>query len=213
MKYLISILLLTSLWGVTAKAQHLNVITYNLRGDNATDVGNLWADRKLMVVSQFEKYQPDIVGLQETLPSMAGYLIDTLPRFDSIGFDAGIQVGLLYNTQRLTLLSHGHFYLSETPDVPGKGWDAKFARMCIWAKFTDQVTDLDFYVFCSHFDHVGTVARTNSVQLILQKINEIAGTTPTLFMGDLNTTQWDPNYITLNNSVLKEATLQPSRMA
>ena len=206
MKYLISILLLTSLWGAAAKAQHLNVITYNLRGDNATDVGNLWADRKLMVVSQFEKYKPDIIGLQETLPSMAGYLIDTLPRFDSIGFDAGIQVGLLYNTQRLMLQSHGHFYLSATPDVPGKGWDAKFARMCVWAKFNDQVTNLEFYVFCSHFDHVGTVARTNSVQLILQKINEIAGTAPTLFMGDLNTTQWDANYITLNNSVLLKDT-------
>ena len=206
MRFLLLLLLTTSLIGVSVKAQNLNVMTYNLRGDNATDTGNLWEDRKLMVVTQLNKYKPDVIAFEETLASMAGYLRDTLTRYDTLGFVPNLYVGLMYNTQRLTLQTRGSFYLSATPDVPSVGWDAKFARMCIWAKFMDQLTGQSFYAFATHFDHVGTVARTNSVTLILQKINDIAGTTPTLFMGDLNTSQYDANYITLNNSTLLKDT-------
>src|SRR5690606_37337883 len=75
-------------------------------------------------------------------------------------------------------------------------------RICNWASFKDKTTGLVFYAFNSHFDHQGTLARTNSTALVLQKISEIAGNSPSILMGDLNFHQNNVNYITLNNSNL-----------
>jgi endonuclease/exonuclease/phosphatase family metal-dependent hydrolase len=184
---------------VAGYSQTLTVCTFNLRGDDPNDVGNLWADRKLLVKAQIEKYQFDLVGLQETKAAMAGYIKSVLPRFDSLGIFNDATTGMLYNTERLLLQNHGHFWLSPTPDSMSKGWDAKFKRACVWAQFKDRKTGLNFYAFNTHFDHVGVVARTNSVVLVRQKIAQLAGATPTIFMGDLNISQYDSNYIVLNN--------------
>ncbi|TZF83795.1 hypothetical protein FW774_10030 [Pedobacter sp. BS3] len=130
MKSTISAIIIFCLYLLQAKGQDLVVASYNLRGHVATGIGNLWEDRKLLVVNLIEKYQFDIIGLQETEADMAGYLINTLPRFDSIGVFTKIPTGILYNKNRLTLQNSGHFWLSATPDTESKGWDAKFERIC-----------------------------------------------------------------------------------
>ncbi|BAV04075.1 Por secretion system C-terminal sorting domain-containing protein [Filimonas lacunae] len=199
----LSLLFLFVIGVITAGySQQLTVGTFNLRGDFVTDTGNLWTDRKLLVKAQIDKYQFDILGLQETLPAMAGYLVGALPRFDSLGMFSQVNIGILYNTERVLLQSSGQFWLSPTPDVESIGWDAKFKRACIWARFKDRKTSQEFYVFNTHFDHVGAVARTNSAALVLQRIASIAGNTPAMFMGDLNATQYDSIYTSLNNAGL-----------
>jgi endonuclease/exonuclease/phosphatase family metal-dependent hydrolase len=87
------------------------------------------------------------------------------------------------------LLQSGDFWLSETPDKPGKGWDATCCnRICSWAKFKDLNTKKDFFFFNVHFDHQGVEARRQSGYLMVKKIKEIAGNALTICTGDFNST-------------------------
>ena len=65
------------------------------------------------------------------------------------------------------------FWLSETPDKPGFGWDAVCNRTVTWIKLKDKITKKTFYVFDTHFDHRGNKAREESAKLILKSIKEI----------------------------------------
>lgn len=78
--------------------------------------------------------------------------------------------------------------MSETPDVMSKGWDAAFRRMCVWTKLYDQQTKVAFFVFCTHFDHMGIKARAESAKLVVAKVKTIVGNSPVLVVGDLNST-------------------------
>jgi endonuclease/exonuclease/phosphatase family metal-dependent hydrolase len=101
---------------------------------------------------------------------------------------------------RFQLLDKGDFWLSQTPEKPGFGWDSKFNRICSWVKLRDKKSQKEFYVFNAHYDHQGMVARVESSKLVLEKIKLIAGTAPVVFMGDLNggrDTDW---YLQLANS-------------
>ena len=72
-----------------------------------------------------------------------------------------------------------------------RSWDAAFNRVCTYALFKDKKTKSFFWIFNTHLDHVGEVARTKGIQLILTKI-ELLNSKKYLviFMGDFNS---EPN--------------------
>ena len=187
-------------------AQKINIATYNLRYANTTDVGNLWTERKGAVVDLIQYHQFDIFGVQEAVKLQLEDLKIALPSFDyyGVGRDDGQSAGehssIFYKKERFTLLDKGDFWLSQTPEKPGFGWDAKFNRICSWVKLSDKRTKKIFFVFNAHYDHQGMVAREESSKLVLSKIQLIAGESPVVFMGDLNggrDTNW---YLLLANS-------------
>src|SRR5690606_27625292 len=89
-----------------------------------------------------------------------------------------------------TLLNTGTFWLSETPEEPSKGWDAAFNRVVTWGQFESIHFGERFYVFNTHFDHVGIEARINSAELIKNKIQEMTNNfnDPVILTGDFNLT-------------------------
>ena len=104
------------------------------------------------------------------------------------GEDAGEHSAIFYKTSRFDLLDKGNFWFSETPDVPGKGWDATCCnRICSWGKFRDKESGQGVLFFNSHYDHQGKVARRESSKLLIARIKQIAGTDATVFAtGDFN---------------------------
>ena len=105
------------------------------------------------------------------------------------GKQAGEHSAILYKKDRFAVIDSGNFWLSETPDKPGLGWDAVCCnRICSWAKFSDKLTGKKFYVFNVHFDHQGVVARKESGKLMVSKIKEIAKDAPVICTGDFNST-------------------------
>ncbi|MBX3255286.1 MAG: endonuclease/exonuclease/phosphatase family protein [Chitinophagaceae bacterium] len=172
----------------------LTIATYNIRYDNAGDSLNAWPNRKEDVKALIRFHDFDIFGTQEGLIHQIKGL-EEMSEFGRIGVgrddgrDAGEHSAIFYKKDRFRLLQSGNFWLSETPDTPGKGWDAKCCnRICSWAKFKDQVTQKEFYFFCVHFDHQGVEARRQSGKLMVKKIKEIAGNTPVVCVGDFNST-------------------------
>jgi endonuclease/exonuclease/phosphatase family metal-dependent hydrolase len=89
---------------------------------------------------------------------------------------------------RYQVLEHGTFWLSETPDVIGsKGWDAALPRIATWVKLHDRRCDPDtLFVFNVHFDHMGSLAREKSAELLRERMATIAQAQPVILMGDFN---------------------------
>jgi endonuclease/exonuclease/phosphatase family metal-dependent hydrolase len=175
----------------------LNIMTFNIRYANPNDGDDQWKFRKENLASMLPFYEVDICGMQEVLLSQADDLKTLLPNFKYVGVGRtdGKKEGefspIFYNADKISLLETKTFWLSKTPNVPSKGWDAALPRIVTWAKFkfNDSAKGKKpFYVFNTHFDHLGAQARTESAKLILKKIGEIAAGQNVIITGDLNAT-------------------------
>lgn len=171
----------------------LRVMTFNIRLNTASDSLNAWPYRKDNVASQILFHKIELLGVQEALHDQMIDLQQRLPQFKYVGGgrDDGKTKGeysaIFYDTTKLQLLNSDMFWLSETTTVPGsKGWDAAITRIVTWAKFKDRRTKKIFFAFNTHFDHMGKTARRESAKLVLQKVKEIAGSTPAVITGDFN---------------------------
>ncbi|MFT3790687.1 MAG: endonuclease/exonuclease/phosphatase family protein [Rudaea sp.] len=196
--------------GAAAPTAEFNVATYNLRLNVASDGPNSWPHRVEAVKALIRYHEFDIVGTQEGLPGQIADL-DAMPGFAHVGAgrddgkDAGEHSAIHYRTTRFDLEKHGDYWLSETPDRPSKGWDAKCCnRIASWAKLRDRVSGKHFFVFNVHFDHEGDVARRESAKLMLRKIREIAGGDTVICTGDFNSTP-DTEQIRTMKTALRDA--------
>lgn len=199
--------------GMGVKAQSLTIATFNIRYANQSDTGNLWVDRAPVVANLIRFHDFDVFGIQEGLKHQLDDVSTALPQFAryGVGRDDGKEGGehsaIYYLKDKYTLVDKGDFWLSETPDKPGKGWDATCCnRICSWVYLKDNKTKKMFYVFNVHFDHQGKIARVESGKLMVKKINEIAGNKPVVLTGDFNGDRNSEWYQTIANSaILKDA--------
>lgn len=173
---------------------HGTIATYNIRYDGHTDLANDWVERKVPIAQFVLNYQVDIVGFQEVLHNQLLDLLQLLPNYTYVGVgrDDGKTQGeyapIFYDSTKFIALQSGTFWLSPTPQIPSKGWDAALNRICTYAllqnKFNKELT----WVFNTHFDHVGVEARLYSAELILHQIAELLQKqdAPVLLIGDFN---------------------------
>lgn len=205
MKYLLTLLYAISFF--FANAQSLKLLSYNIRLDVEVDGENDWAHRKDFFASQLQFYEPDIFGIQEAKPNQLTDIAIVLPQYSSIGIGRdGIGKGesssVFYKTDRLKVLESNTFWLSETPNEISKGWDAAFNRVCTYGLFRDVKTNKTFWVFNTHLDHIGELARTNGILLILSKIQKLnTKKYPVFFMGDFNSKPTEDRIIHLKKEM------------
>lgn len=178
---------------ISIQSQELNVMTFNIRLNIKSDSLNAWPYRKNNAASQILFHKVNILGVQEALHEQMMDLVQSLPqyKFIGVGRDDGKAKGeysaIFYDTTRLKLLESATFWLSLTPEVPGsKSWDAAITRIVTWGKFRDIANKKTFYVFNTHFDHIGKEARRESAKLLKQRVKDIAGNNPVLILGDFN---------------------------
>lgn len=181
------------------KETPFTIIQYNIRMNTTGDGENAWPLRKEKVTGLLRFHEADIFNVQEALPEQMDDLTAMLPDFDHVGVGrddgkrAGEHMGVFYKKNRFEKLSDGMFWLSQTPDKPGFGWDAVCNRTVTWIKLKDKITKKTFYVFDTHFDHRGVKAREESAKLILKNIKEInKENLPLILTGDLNLVKTSP---------------------
>lgn len=176
----------------TVSAQHIKLMTYNIRLDVSSDGQNSWSNRKDFFTSQIQFYEPDILGLQEVKPNQLVDLNNALTNYNSIGKERdgdgkGESSNIFFKKHKFQLIKQNTFWLSETPDTVSKGWDAAINRVCTYGLFKHKITKKYFWVFNTHLDHIGEQARTKGIQLILSKIEQLNHKKyPVFFMGDFN---------------------------
>ncbi|MDO5523844.1 MAG: endonuclease/exonuclease/phosphatase family protein [Bacteroidia bacterium] len=190
----------------------MNIASFNIRMDTERDSLNAWKHRKEMVKGLIGFHDFDIVGTQEGFKHQLDGILE-LDNYAYVGAgrddgkDAGEHSAIVYKKSRFDVLENGDFWFSETPGVPGKGWDATCCnRICSWAKFRDKQSGKEFFVFNVHYDHEGREARRNSSMLLLRKIDEIVGGNVVFCTGDFNATPDDePIQILANNGRLQDS--------
>ncbi|MEI6183951.1 MAG: endonuclease/exonuclease/phosphatase family protein [Bacteroidota bacterium] len=203
MKKIKTLLIALILTTAFLNAQSIKLMTYNIRLELASDGENDWNHRKLFFADQVKFYAPDIMGLQEAMPSQVNYLDTAIKYLKHVGIGReGVNKGeassIFYNAAKYKLIVSKTFWLSQTPDTVSKGWDASFLRVCTYALFTDIKTNKSFWVFNTHLDNDGQIARENGVKMILDKIKEVnKKNLPVFFLGDFNST---PDNVVITNT-------------
>lgn len=195
MKRLFLLLSITLFALLELNAQPLRVMSYNIRYDNPEDGKNAWSNRKEFLAEQITRTNPDILGVQESLPSQVDWLGTALKGYGKAGIGrdedgTGESVTIFFRTERFEMTESRTFWLSETPNEISKGWDAAIRRICTYVRLRDRRTGQILLVLNTHFDHIGPLARRNSAELVSKKISELnKDKQPVILFGDFNATQ------------------------
>lgn len=208
----INLILLAIIVGVLSSCSPSSstLMTFNIRYQNAKDKENSWENRKQDVISFIEEYNPAILGLQEDVKKTIAELNKSLPKYSYIGVGIdgktkGEYAAIFYDVTKYRVINNMTFWLSETPNVPTKGWDASAARICTYGAFVQKKGKDTLHVFNTHFDRKGSISKEKAAELVVKKIKELNLLEKHLvFMGDLNSRQNDKAIKTLNN-VLDDA--------
>jgi endonuclease/exonuclease/phosphatase family metal-dependent hydrolase len=201
--------------------QTASVMSYNIRMDTKADGVNEWSNRSKKVASLIQKYDPDLLGVQEALHNQMIDLQKELPAyaFVGVGRDDGKEKGeysaIFYKREKFEVVKQNTVWLSETPDVPGsKSWDAAITRIFTFAIFKHKDSEKSFIHLNTHFDHIGKQARLSSAIFIkgfVQGLNNNGEELPIIVSGDFNSQPTEEPYQTMIDG--KTGVLHDSRPA
>jgi endonuclease/exonuclease/phosphatase family metal-dependent hydrolase len=176
----------------------LTVTTFNIRYDSGSGSGeDAWNasvnPRRERVLATITASSSDVVGVQEALANQVDDLTSSLDDFDffGVGRDDGMRAGefsgIFYRRARLERIDGGHFWLSETPEVPGTVFSGSGSiRMASWLVLRDRVTTRDFLLLNTHWDNVSQTSREQSALLIRERLSSLGAGLPEVLTGDLN---------------------------
>jgi endonuclease/exonuclease/phosphatase family metal-dependent hydrolase len=185
-----------------AQNENIKVMTYNIRCGFCEDSSNVnnWSKRKYLVAYVIKNHNPDLIGLQEAEMFQVKELIEMLDEYDWYGVsredgnEGGESTAILYRAKRFESKEKKTLWLSETPGLVSKGWDAMFKRTVTIIKLKDIVSSKEFYYLNTHFDHVGEIARTESSKLLVNEIGKYSTDYPVILTGDFNYTSTAEGY-------------------
>ncbi|MCL2508992.1 MAG: endonuclease/exonuclease/phosphatase family protein [Oscillospiraceae bacterium] len=175
-----------------------------------------WTNRLELVLGQIKKAAPDTFGTQETHSGWMDFLCANLPEygFAGVGREDGARDGefapVFYRRDKYAVLDSGTFWLSETPEVPSKGWDSACTRICTWALLRENGTGKEFLQLNTHLDHIGTTAMIEGAKLVAQKIAAYPGL-PVICTGDFNVGEKSPAYEVMTGGVMGDAKFLAAR--
>ena len=194
----------------------LNVGSFNIRNggnlkEGAERKGDYkkydgWDDRKQVLCDMINLEAFDIFGAQEVRKAQLDDMLAMLPDYDYIGVgrdhgdDRGEFSPVFYRKDLFEKLDGGTFWLSPTPDVPSKGWDARYKRICSWGLFRHKASGKKVCFMNVHFDHRGVQARIEAAKQIAAYVKKNCKGVPVVLSGDFNVTQHSDSYKTLKDS-------------
>ena len=178
------------------RTSEIKVMSYNIRLSSGTiKAASIyhWEHRKQASLNLMHEENPTVFGLQEACPDQMDYMVEHLPEYGYIGVgrDDGKRKGefmsIFYKKEEVEFIDGGTFWLSETPDQVSKGWDAACFRTCTWALLKKKDTGKKFVYMNTHLDHMGKVAREESIKLIVERAEKLTGgKLPVFITADFN---------------------------
>lgn len=186
----------------------MRVMSFNLLCAGSGE--RTWKKRAPLVVSVIKDTNPDSFGVQEAHKSWMDTLCAALPEYAYVGVgrDDGVDDGefsaVFYKKNLYTVEQSGSFWLSETPEVPSRGWDSACTRICTWARLVGRETGESYVHMNTHLDHVGITARVEGVKMIKAKAASFNGL-PVVCTGDFNVEQGTDCYVEMVSGNMKDA--------
>lgn len=188
-------LVLALLMPMAVQAQdRLVVMSFNVRLPAPSDGANIWEKRRDLFVGTIAAAAPDVIGTQELFKLQGDYLVERLPGYSWFGIDrrgghADEHMGVFYRRDRLKLIEHGDFWLSDTPEVPASiSWGNLYPRMVTWGLFETRAGKR-FYLLNTHFPYRAEdeAAREKCARLLQARIAALPKGVPVVLTGDFNT--------------------------
>lgn len=181
-----------------AGSGEIKLMSFNVRCVNTKDGINAWDNRRAACIDMIKDQKPTIIGFQEAVYDTQWFYLKMQMSTDYTGYGVGRNdgketgecMGILYRTAEVEKISGGTFWLSETPDLPSKGWGSSYYRTCTWGIFKMKATGQQFCFFNTHLDIVnnGVDVRSKEMELIMKKFAELnPNGYPQFLQGDLNT--------------------------
>ncbi|KAL5336392.1 Endonuclease/exonuclease/phosphatase [Aspergillus crustosus] len=148
----------------------LNELRYNTRNQDAFICLQEVLDNQLVDI---------LSGLNSsisTLPDSATKESEQIWAYIGVGRDDGYKAGeyspILYRPSIWELRHWETVWLSETPDVPSKSWDAASIRIVTVGVFTHHVSRQTVLALSTHLDDQGSRSRFEAAHIILRKVEE-----------------------------------------
>ena len=177
------------------------VISLNLRFGLADDGVNSWTNRKKGVADFLQAQSANFIGLQEANDFQIDFIAANLAGYAYIGKRSPAprfwQNNVLFYDKRWQCISHKHFYLSPTPDVPSQFSDSRWPRQCTIGLFERHQRRL--ICINTHFDFEAPVQR-KSAKIILEQLSWLPVELPVVLMGDFNATPESDCHLILTGS-------------
>ncbi|KAK4249800.1 Endonuclease/exonuclease/phosphatase [Corynascus novoguineensis] len=110
------------------------------------------------------------------------------------GNEAGEYSPIFFRADHWECERNRTYWLSPTPEVPSKGWDAALERVVTMGCFRHRRTSAVVVIMSTHLDHRGEVAREESARLLLRLARawsaecSLKASHPVLLGGDFNST-------------------------
>lgn len=186
--------------------------TYKIMSQNLC----LWGDnefkgttksRRYGMLNRIKTYDPDLIAFQEvsTTTNSSGvqawstWLENNLTKYTVYTQDRGDNEGVAvaYKTDKFTELEYGYFWISETPEVQSKSWNAEYLRVCNYVVLQSKATGEQLVLYSIHLDNKSATAREEGAKLVVSRIEEMMKKYPTaLFFaaGDYNETETKAGY-------------------
>ncbi|KAF2422438.1 endonuclease/exonuclease/phosphatase family protein [Tothia fuscella] len=193
----------------------VRVLVHNIRyATTSPFLGEqLWALRAPKILNEL-KYNTrhineSFICLQEALNGQVNDILTGLNSdvagqwsYIGVGRDDGMTAGeyspIFYRPDTWTLIGNVTKWLSETPDVPSKGWDAASIRIVNIGNFEHTVTKHHVLVMNTHLDDQGAQSRVESAKQLRTYIYTYLAQAPyplqTALVGDFNSDPTDEAY-------------------
>lgn len=185
------------------RVMSLNVLCWG-EGENCIE------NRIPLVIEIIKKYAPSSFGVQEAHKKWIDALTAGLPGYNYVGVgredgkEDGEYAAVFYLKDKFDASDYGNFWISETPDVPSKGWDSACTRIATYVKLTDKQTGESYVHFNTHLDHIGRQAQINGAKMIQEKAASFGGV-PVVATGDFNVEQGSDCYNTMVSANMADA--------
>jgi endonuclease/exonuclease/phosphatase family metal-dependent hydrolase len=178
----------------------MTVMTFNIRYDDPSDGRHAWPHRRALALAAIRAHDPDLLGVQEPLPSQRHDIEAAMPDRRSFGTsqkpekpgneeeadNLDVPCGFV-RTRRFDILDAGRFWLSETPEIAGStSWPNDWGpRSCAWARLRDRQAERDLVFACTHLD-TNPGAWLPSARLLHARLDAIASGAALALVGDFN---------------------------
>lgn len=162
----------------------IRVMSFNVCNNNANLVEPVtrarWA-RALVT-----RYRPSVVGFQEVTPVFED-IFSRMTEYDCAlkyrGEKALEATPIYWRKDTFELVEERHFWLSDTPDTEGKGWNASYLRIATAVVLKNKMNGKKMLFINTHFDFTDECHR-NSAALLKKVADEYD--LPTFFTADYN---------------------------
>jgi endonuclease/exonuclease/phosphatase family metal-dependent hydrolase len=193
-------------YDIAELSDEIEIMTFNIRTD--VDGGDkAWSYRGPFLMDYIRDYSADVVCLQEVKRSQFNSIKANLSdKYQMVYFErdsAADPEGLaILFTYEFELVESEVFWLSETPDVMSKGWDADYHRICVRALLCS-CYGVYLNVFNTHLEWAGETARNKGLELIMHRAQAVDY--PTVICGDFNAVQGSDTYKIISQSFFDSA--------